>query len=121
MIRGSALRALEAAEAESLDDAAIAPIDALVSALDAHVECPVRDLDAPFLMPIENVHTIEGRGTDVTGLIAAILNGEEYVVPGQRASVEFDLDKPVGLEVGMRFAVREGGKTVGAGVVTAVG
>jgi elongation factor Tu len=55
--------------------------------------------------------------TDVTGTIASIKDAE-LVMPGDRATVEFELQKPVGVEVGMRFAIREGGKTVGAGVVT---
>ena len=58
--------------------------------------------------------------TDVTGTIAAI-RGADLVFPGDRATIEFALQKPVGVEVGMRFAVREGRRTIGAGVVTAVG
>jgi elongation factor Tu len=42
------------------------------------------------------------------------------VSPGDRAEISFDLGKPVGIEQGMRFAIREGGKTVGAGVVTKI-
>jgi elongation factor Tu len=42
------------------------------------------------------------------------------VHPGDRADVSFTLAKPVGLEKGVRFAIREGGRTVGAGVVTEV-
>ncbi|MCB9653191.1 MAG: elongation factor Tu [Deltaproteobacteria bacterium] len=57
--------------------------------------------------------------TDVTGKIAAI-EGRDVVAPGERATVAFELMKPVGVETGMRFAVREGGRTVGAGVVTEV-
>ena len=40
--------------------------------------------------------------------------------PGDQAEISFDLGKPVGIEQGMRFAIREGGKTVGAGLVTEV-
>jgi elongation factor Tu len=54
--------------------------------------------------------------TDVTGAI----DTEGLVSPGDRATVRFRLQKPVGVEAGMRFALREGGKTVGAGVVTRV-
>jgi elongation factor Tu len=57
--------------------------------------------------------------TDVTGMVAG-LKDAEIVTPGDRATIDFELQKPVGVEPGMRFAVREGGKTVGAGVVTAV-
>ena len=42
------------------------------------------------------------------------------VEPGGRASVSFELERAIGIEPGMRFALREGGKTVGAGVITAV-
>ncbi len=217
VIRGSALRALEHGETDC--------IVRLARALDA-IPDPARDFAAPFLMPIEGVFTIEGRGTVVTGRVArgvlavgseveivgkdgaivvtgiesfhkklaearagqnvglllrgvardAIESGEVitapgtiaahgagdaevYVLgkkeggrhtsfgtgyapqfffgathvtgvvtttndariePGDRASVRFELVRAVGIEPGMRFALREGGKTVGAGVVTAV-
>jgi elongation factor Tu len=55
---------------------------------------------------------------DVTGTIG-VPEGES-VAPGARATVSFDLKRAVGIERGMRFALREGGKTVGAGVITAV-
>ena len=54
--------------------------------------------------------------TDVTGTVQT----DELVSPGDRATITFRLQKSVGLEPGMRFAVREGGRTVGAGVVTKV-
>ena len=57
--------------------------------------------------------------TDVTGTISEV-EGAELVAPGDRASISFDLQRPVGVEVGMQFAVREGGKTIGAGRVTEV-
>jgi len=66
IIRGSALKALEA---KSLDDAAVKPILDLVKALDEYVPEPVRETDKPFLMPIEDIFSIEGRGTVVTGRI----------------------------------------------------
>jgi len=200
-------------------------IDELMAALD-RVPVPERDYDAPFLMPIEGVFTIEGRGTVVTGRVArgvvrlgdtvevigradpAVVTGIEsfhkkrtearagenvglllrgvdrdevergfvvtapgaitahdageaeiYVLtakeggrhtpfgtgyapqfffgatdatgtltiagdalvePGARATVTFGLARAIGLEPGMRFALREGGRTIGAGVVTAV-
>jgi elongation factor Tu len=217
VVRGSALRALQG------DDAAIV---ALVDALDAHVPDPKRDFESPFMMPIEDVFTIEGRGTVVTGRVqrgvlplgatvnivgladrAVVVTGiqsfhkdrsearagenvglllrgvkrdevarghvviapgsihshdageaELYVLsadeggrhtafvtgymptfffgatdvtgtievggvvePGERARVSFRLLHAIGIEPGMRFALREGGKTVGAGIVTAVG
>ena len=64
VIRGSALKALET---KSLDDEAVKPILDLVDALDNAIPDPVRDIDKPFLMPIEDVFSIEGRGTVVTG------------------------------------------------------
>ena len=57
--------------------------------------------------------------TDVTGTIVGI-DGGEQVAPGSRGTVRFELQKAVGLEAGMRFAVREGSRTVGAGLVTEV-
>jgi elongation factor Tu len=56
--------------------------------------------------------------TDVTGTVH--LDEGALVAPGDRADVSFELKKPVGLEKGVRFAIREGGKTVGAGLVTEV-
>ena len=226
---GSALKALEAVARGDLADADVSNIADLVSALDTHIPDPVRDFDAPFLMPIEGVHTIEGRGTVVSGRVergvlkvgdkveivgldnegaevvvtgtqafrkdipqaragmnvGLLLRGlkrndvergqvlsapgaikartkgkaqifvltkeeggrhtpfasgyqpqfffgvtdvtgvinvadEAIVSPGDQAEVSFDLRKPVGIEKGMRFAIREGGKTVGAGLVTDV-
>jgi elongation factor Tu len=227
-VRGSALKALEAAAAGRIDDPALECIKQLVEQLDRHVPDPVRDFEAPFLMPVEDVHTATGRGTVVTGRVergvlragTAVqivgLGGEREVVvtsiesfhqerlearagdnvglllrgvrrdelrrgqvltvpggvhphaegeaelyvlsgaeggrhtpfstgytpqfffgttdvtgtievlggekvdPGARARIGFRLQKPVGVEPGMRFAVREGGKTVGAGVVIVV-
>jgi elongation factor Tu len=227
---GSALRAAEAVRRGDLDDADVQTIVELVAALDAAIPDPVRDFESPFLMPIEGVHTIPGRGTvvsgrvergvvkvgdaveivgldnagaevivtgtqafrknipearagmnvglllrglkrddvqrgqvlsapgaiaahtkgraqifvltadeggrhtpfasgyrpqlffgvtDVTGVI--LLDGEGGSVrPGDQAEISFELNKPVGIEAGVRFAIREGGKTVGAGLVTEV-
>ena len=225
VIVGSALRALQAAQAAVLDDRTACIVE-LVAALDSHVPDPVRDFDGPFLMAIESVCTIGGRGTVVTGRVGRgvlpagatvevlgldrevvvtsiqsfhreraearagdnvglLLRGvkrdevvrgqvvtvpgavrahsegdaELYVLaageggrhtpfgsgytpvfffgavdvtgtivvpddvlvqPGGRTTVGFRLWRPVGIEPGMRFALREGGKTVGAGLVTAV-
>ena len=236
VVTGSALAALQAlAEGAGPGDPRTESIRRLVEALDTAIPDPVRDLAAPFLMPIEDVFTIEGRGTVVTGRVArgvlakgaaveivglcdaearprqvvvtgiqsfhedkpeaaagenvglllrgvgrdevargqvvivpgsvrphALGEAELYVLsakeggrhtpfvsgykpqfffgtadvtgvievpadhprgavhPGDRARGAFELMHPVGIEPGMRFAVREGGKTVGAGVVTAV-
>ncbi|OGN32737.1 MAG: translation elongation factor Tu, partial [Candidatus Yanofskybacteria bacterium RIFCSPLOWO2_02_FULL_45_10] len=66
IIRGSATKALEA---KTKDDPALAPIMELVKNLDEYIPDPVREVDKPFLMPIEDIFTIEGRGTVVTGRI----------------------------------------------------
>jgi len=232
VVLGSALRALEAADRGDVAGPETECIRALVDALDRHIPDPVRDFAAPFLMPIEDVHTIEGRGTVVTGRVqrgvlpvgasveivglagdgdsprAVVVTGiqsfhrnvpearagasvglllrgvkreevvrgqvvtvpgvvkphqrgeaELYVLtaaeggrhtafstgytpqfffgatdvtgsltipddglvePGAHARVAFLLGRPTGIEPGMRFALREGGRTIGAGVVTVV-
>jgi len=233
VVRGSALQALLAVDAGRAGDPACACIVALVDALDRHIPDPERDFTSPFLMPIEDVVTIPGRGTVVTGRVqrgvlalgatvevvgladgdrprAVVVTGiqsfhrdraaaragdsvglllrgvgrdevvrgqvvtmpgvvqsfasgeaELYVLgaheggrhtpfgsgytpqfhfgatdvtgalevggahalvhPGDRARVRFTLQRPIGIEPGMRFALREGGRTVGAGLITAVG
>ncbi len=65
-VRGSALKATEA---DSLDDEAMKPIGELVEAIDSYFPDPERDTDKPFLMAIEDVFSIEGRGTVATGRI----------------------------------------------------
>ncbi|MEZ7820712.1 MAG: elongation factor Tu, partial [Patescibacteria group bacterium] len=69
IIRGSALKALEAAEAKNFDDPYFKSVVDLVAALDSYIPEPKRDLDKPFLMPIEDIFSISGRGTVVTGKI----------------------------------------------------
>ncbi len=64
-IRGSSIKALE----NPTDEAAAKPILDLMKAVDEYIPDPVRDIDKPFLMPIEDVFSIEGRGTVVTGRI----------------------------------------------------
>jgi len=59
------------------------------------------------------------RTTNVTGEVL-LSEGIEMVMPGDNASVTVSLDKPVALEIGSHFAIREGGKTVGSGVITEV-
>ncbi|BEP56582.1 elongation factor Tu [Variovorax sp. V118] len=228
---GSALKALAAAERGDLEGPDVQCIVELVDALDACIPDPVRDYDAPFMMPVEGVHTIAGRGTVVSGrvergvirvsdsleIVGLSADGDEQVVvtgvqsfhkdvaearagmnvglllrgvkrdavvrgqvvvkpgalkpyrtgraqifvlskdeggrhtpfgsgyqpqfffgttdvtgvirvdtetgmvePGAQAQISFELNKPVAIENGMRFAMREGGKTVGAGIVTEV-
>lgn len=226
VIKGSPLKALQA---DSLDDEAVKPIEQLIKALDEKIPEPKREKDKPFLMPIEDLFTIEGRGLVVTGRIergtvhlndevevvglretqetvvtgiemfnksleegragdnAGILlrglkredvergqvlaepgsitphtefeaevyvlskeeggrhtpfssgykpqfyirtaditgevtlpEGTEMVMPGDTTKMTIKLQKPAALEQKQRFALREGGKTVGAGVVTKI-
>ena len=226
IIRGSALKALTAT---SKDDDAAKPLVELVQTLDNYIPDPVRDTDKPFLMPIEDIFSIEGRGTVVTGRIergivklndeveivglkpnakttitgiemfnkqldegmagdnAGILlrgtkkediergqvlskpgtitphtefdaeiyiltkeeggrhtpffkgykpqfyfrttdvtgevflpEGSEMVMPGDTVNLKVALIAPIAMEERQRFAIREGGKTVGAGVVTKI-
>src|SRR5207302_9729289 len=80
VIRGSALTALEG------DPAAAAQVMELMNAVDDFIPEPVRDVDKPFLMPIEDVFTITGRGTVVTGRIeqGIVKVGEEVEIVGLR-------------------------------------
>ena len=88
MVRGSALEALQAAEDGRLDAVATRCIDELIAAMDEHIPEPERDFESPFLMPIENVHTIPGRGTVVTGRggRGAIRVGDETEILGLTAA-----------------------------------
>ena len=225
IIRGSALKALE----NPGDAEATKPMDELIKALDEYIPEPTRDTEKPFLLPIEDIFSIEGRGTVATGRIergiikvneevaivglrdttktvvtgiemfnksldegragdnAGILlrgtkkdeiergqvlakpgsitphtefdgevyvltkdeggrhspffkgykpqfyvgtadvtgdvelpEGTEMVMPGDTVSLKIKLIKPVALEEKQRFAIREGGRTIGAGVVTKI-
>ncbi len=224
VIRGSALKALEG------DPEWIKKIDELMEAIDNYIPTPQRDTDKPFLMPVEDVFTITGRGTvatgrvergmlkvgdeveivglveesrktvvtgvemfrklldqaqagdnigallrgverkdvergqvlvkpgsikphtsfkcevyvltkeeggrhtpffngyrpqfyfrttDVTGVVK-LPEGTEMVMPGDNVTMEVELIAPIALEEGTRFAIREGGRTVGAGVVSSI-
>ena len=173
VIRGSALAALEST---SKDPAApeYAPILELMQAVDDYVPTPARAVDQAFLMPIEDVFGIKGRGTVVTGRIErgrvlckpgsinphttvkaevyvlskeeggrhtpffngyrpqfyirttdvtgsiSLPEGVEMVMPGDNVEMGVELITPVAIEEGLRFAIREGGRTVGAGVVTKI-
>ncbi|KKT01137.1 MAG: Elongation factor Tu [Candidatus Nomurabacteria bacterium GW2011_GWA2_43_15] len=81
VIRGSALKGLEA---KSLDDEWAKKILELVNALDTYIPIPERDIKKPFLMPVEDIFSIEGRGTVVTGKIerGLVKVGEEVEVVG---------------------------------------
>jgi elongation factor Tu len=80
VVKVSALKALEG------DDAAKAGVLELMAAVDEYIPQPDRDLDRPFLMPIEDVFTITGRGTVVTGRIeqGAVHTGDEIEIVGIR-------------------------------------
>ena len=80
IIRGSALKALE----NPTDEAVTKPIMDLLNTLDSYIPEPVRALDKPFLMPVEDVFSIEGRGTVVTGRIerGVVKIGDEVSIVG---------------------------------------
>ena len=84
IIAGSALKALEDADAGNTDTEWTEGIVKLAQALDEYVPDPVRDTDKPFLMPIEDVFSITGRGTVVTGRIerGVVKTGEEIEIIG---------------------------------------
>ena len=83
IVRGSALKALEA---DSPEDPAVAGIKSLLEALDSYIPQPERAIDKPFLMPIEDVFSISGRGTVVTGRIerGIVKVSEEVEIVGIR-------------------------------------
>ena len=81
VIRGSGLKALES---KSLDDEWAKKVLELVNTLDTYIPMPTRELDKPFLMPVEDIFSIEGRGTVVTGRIerGIVKVGEEIEIVG---------------------------------------
>ncbi len=81
IIRGSAVKALEA---KSADDEWAKPVLELAKAMDEYIPEPVRDIEKPFLMPVEDVFSIEGRGTVVTGRVerGKVKIGEEIAIVG---------------------------------------
>lgn len=87
VIRGSALKALEV---NSPDDEAAKPILELTKALDEYIPEPVRELDKPFLMAVEDVFSIEGRGTVATGRIerGVVRPGDEVEIVGLRETTK---------------------------------
>jgi elongation factor Tu len=96
VVRGSAM----AAYRDPTNDAANACIDALVAALDEYVPLPPRETDRPFLMPVEGVYSVRGRGTVVTGRIerGRVRRGDavELVGPGvdgARSTVVTDIEQ----------------------------
>ena len=87
IIRGSALKALESDDADSEE---VKPIFELMDAIDAYVPEPVRDTDKPFLMPIEDVFSISGRGTVVTGRVdrGIVKVGDEVEIVGIKETMK---------------------------------
>ncbi len=151
VIPGSALAALEGGDAATGEESVVA----LMAAVDDYIPQPERAIDRPFLMPIEDVFSISGRGTGVTGRVerGVVKVGEEIVIVGitdTRKTVvtgvemfrklldrgeagdnigvllrgvgreEVELIAPIAMDEGLRFAIREGGRTVGAGVVASI-
>src|SRR6056297_3464932 len=179
IIAGSALAAMEGRDPEIGEN----KIRELMAAVDEWIPTPERAVDQPFLMPVEDVFSISGRGTVVTGRVergvinvgdergqvlckpgsvkphkkfeaeAYILTkeeggrhtpffanyrpqfyfrttdvtgtvtlnaGTEMVMPGDNVGFTVELIAPIAMEDGLRFAIREGGRTVGAGVVSKI-
>jgi elongation factor Tu len=87
IIRGSALKALESG---GTDDAANKCLDELMEALDSFIPVPDRPLDKPFQMPIEDVFSISGRGTVVTGRVdqGIVKTGDEVEIVGIRPTTK---------------------------------
>jgi elongation factor Tu len=87
IIRGSALKALES---DDTDGEEVKPVFELMEAIDAYIPDPVRDTDKPFLMPIEDVFSISGRGTVVTGRVdrGVIKVGEDVEIVGIKETIK---------------------------------
>ena len=87
VIRGAAF---PATQATSADDPACKCIDELMNALDTYIPEPQRELDKPFLMPIEDIFSIEGRGTVVTGRVerGVIKVGDEVEIVGLKPTAK---------------------------------
>ncbi len=87
IIRGSGLKALES---KSADDEWAMKVMELVNTLDTYIPMPVREVDKPFLMPIEDIFSIEGRGTVVTGRIerGKVKVGEDVEIVGLKDTMK---------------------------------
>ncbi|MDE6200831.1 MAG: elongation factor Tu [Clostridiales bacterium] len=88
VIPGSALKALEAAQNGNADDPACECVMKLMEAVDAYIPTPERDVDKPFLMPVEDIFTITGRGTVATGRVerGVIKMGDPVEIVGIKAT-----------------------------------
>ncbi|KAI7872460.1 elongation factor Tu [Spinellus fusiger] len=89
IVKGSALAALESRDPEIGEKA----VRELMAAVDAYIPTPIRDLDKPFLMPIEDVFSISGRGTVATGRVerGTILKGNEVEIVGMGPTLKTTL------------------------------
>ncbi len=87
IIRGSGLKALES---KDISDEYAAKVKELVDTMDSYFDLPARETDKPFLMPIEDIFSIEGRGTVVTGRIerGEVKVGEEVEIVGIKPTVK---------------------------------
>ncbi|RLB00859.1 MAG: elongation factor Tu [Deltaproteobacteria bacterium] len=87
IIKGSALRALESDDSDSEE---VRPIFELLDAIDEYIPEPEREIDKPFLMPIEDIFSISGRGTVVTGRVerGVIHVGDEVEIVGIRPTMK---------------------------------
>src|SRR5438445_682665 len=123
VIRGSALKAIAG------DKAWVGKVEELLAALDKSIPVPKREVEKRFLMQEEGGrHTPFFKGyrpqfylrtTDVTGTVE-LPAGVEMVMPGDNTKMTIELITPIAMEEQLRFAIREGGRTVGAGVVTKI-
>jgi elongation factor Tu len=88
IVKGSATKALEAAMSDKADDPACKCIYELMDAIDSYIPEPKREIDKPFLMPVEDVFTITGRGTVATGRVerGAVKVGETVELVGITAT-----------------------------------
>ncbi|MDZ4763221.1 MAG: elongation factor Tu [Chloroflexota bacterium] len=88
IVRGSAVKANDSASTD-INAPEYAPILALMDAVDSWIPTPQRDKDKPFLMPVEDVFTIKGRGTVVTGAVVrgVLKKGEEISIIGLREDI----------------------------------
>ena len=143
IVKGSALAALEGRD----DNIGRDSINALMEAVDSYIPQPPRPTDKPFLMPVEDVFSISGRGTVVTGRVETgiVKVGEEVEIiglkdtqktvvtgvemfrklldqgeAGDNIGLSVKLIAPIAMDEGLRFAIREGGRTVGSGVVSKI-
>ncbi|KAG0170868.1 translation elongation factor Tu [Apophysomyces sp. BC1034] len=110
IIQGSALAALEERDPEIGAEA----IKKLMAAVDAHIPTPVRDLDKPFLMPVEDVFSISGRGTVATGRVerGTVYKGSEIEIVGMGPTIKTTL---TGIEMFRKELDRgEAGDNMGA-------